>query len=184
MIEVTCLSGVCASNFASTNKKRNIKNKHMSTLLRRNGFFPSTNLTPSLDLLVDDLFNRELRGWNDRNFMAFGTTLPSVNIEETAKNFQIALAAPGLKKEDFRVELKDTVLTISSEKEEAKEESSEEGNYRRKEFNFSSFSRSFTLPETADPNKIQATYKDGILHLEVAKRHIDSPKSVKKIDIK
>ncbi|MEY4603193.1 MAG: hypothetical protein RIT43_485 [Bacteroidota bacterium] len=156
----------------------------MSTLLRRDGFFPSTSLMPSFDLLVDDLFNRELRGWNDRNFMAFGTTLPSVNIEETPKFFQIELAAPGLNKEDFKIELKENVLSISCEKEETKEERTEEGNYRRKEFNYTSFSRSFTLPETADPNKIQAAYKDGILHLEVAKRHIDSPKSVKKIDIK
>ncbi|MFN5031581.1 MAG: Hsp20/alpha crystallin family protein [Flavobacteriia bacterium] len=156
----------------------------MSTILRRDGLFPSASLAPSFDLLVDDFFNRDLLGYNDRNFPAIGSRIPSANIEETPKSFKIELAAPGLRKEDFNVELKNNILTIASEREESSEEKDEEGRIRRKEFNFSSFQRSFTLPETANEEKIEATYKDGILHLEVAKKRTDSPKSAKKIDIK
>lgn len=160
------------------------KQATMSTILRRDGLFPSASLAPSFDLLVDDFFNRHLLGYNDRNFPAIGSRIPSANIEETPKSFKIELAAPGLRKEDFNVELKNNILTIASEKEESSEEKDEEGRIRRKEFNFSSFQRSFTLPETANEEKIEATYKDGILHLEVAKKRTDSPKSAKKIDIK
>jgi HSP20 family protein len=156
----------------------------MSTLLRRDGLFPSPTLLPTLDLLSDDFFNRDLLNWNDRLLMPFGASLPSANIEETPTAFEIQLAAPGLKKDDFRVELKDNILTISSEKQESSEEKREEGNYRRREFSYAAFTRSFSLPEYANENKIEATYKDGILHLEVAKKHIEAPKAVKKINIK
>jgi HSP20 family protein len=156
----------------------------MSTLLRRDGFFPSPSLIPSFDVLADDFFNREFFNWNDRMLMPYGATLPSVNIEETPAAFQIELAAPGLKRDDFKVELKDNVLTISSEKQESSEEKREEGNYRRREFSYAAFTRSFSLPESANENKIEATYKDGILHLEVAKKHIEAPKATKKIEIK
>jgi HSP20 family protein len=156
----------------------------MSTLLRRDGLFPSTSLIPSLDILADDFFNRDLLNWNDRLFMPYGASLPSANIEETPTAFQIQLAAPGLKKDDFRIELKDNILTISSEKQESSEEKREESNYRRREFSYAAFTRSFSLPESANENKIEATYKDGILHLEVAKKHIEPSKAPKKIDIK
>ncbi len=156
----------------------------MSTLLRRDGMFPSPTLLPALDLMSDDFFNRDLLNWNDRILMPFGATLPSVNIEETPTAFEIQLAAPGLKKDDFRIELKDTILTISSEKQESSEEKREEGNYRRREFSYAAFTRSFSLPESANENKIEATYKDGILHLEVAKKRIEASKAAKKIDIK
>jgi HSP20 family protein len=156
----------------------------MSTLLRRDGLFPSPTLLPALDLLSDDFFNRDLLSWNDRILMPFGASLPSVNIEETPTAFAIQLAAPGLKKDDFKIELKDNILTISSEKQESSEEKREEGNYRRREFSYAAFTRSFSLPESANENKIEATYKDGILHLEVAKKHIEAPKATKKIDVK
>ena len=119
----------------------------MSTLLRRDGLFPSPTLLPTLDLLSDDFFNRDLLNWNDRMLMPFGASLPSANIEETPTAFEIQLAAPGLKKEDFRVELKDNILTISSEKQESSEEKREEGNYRRREFSYAAFTRSFSLAE-------------------------------------
>ena len=147
----------------------------MSLLLKRNGFFPATNL------LVDDLLMNDLLPFESRNLVPTSTSLPSVNIEETEKDFKIQLAAPGLKKEDINIELANNVLTISSEKHEEKEES---GNYYRKEFNYQSFSRSFTLPENANESKIEASYKDGILHVDVAKKQISSPKSVKNISIK
>ncbi|MEY3425906.1 MAG: hypothetical protein RL265_1305 [Bacteroidota bacterium] len=150
----------------------------MSLLLKRNGFFPATNL------LVDDLLMNDLLPFESRSLVPVSTSLPSVNIEETDKDFKIHLAAPGLKKEDINIELANNVLTISSEKQEEKEEKEESGNYYRKEFNYQSFSRSFTLPENANESKIEASYKDGILHVDVAKKQISSPKSVKNISIK
>ncbi len=150
----------------------------MSLLLKRNGFFPATNL------LVDDLLMNDLLPFESRSLLPTSNSLPSVNIEETEKNFKIQLAAPGLKKEEINIELVNNVLTISSEKQKEKEEKEDSGNYYRKEFNYQSFSRSFTLPENANENKIEATYKDGILHVDVAKKQISYPKSVKNISIK
>ncbi len=112
----------------------------MSLLLKRNGFFPATNL------LVDDLLMNDLLPFESRSLVPTSTSLPSVNIEETEKDFKIQLAAPGLKKEDINIELVNNVLTISSEKQEEKEEKEEAGNYYRKEFIYKYFSRSFTLP--------------------------------------
>jgi HSP20 family protein len=96
---------------------------------------------------------------------------------------QVELAAPGMKKEDFKVEIDNNTLLISSEKQEEKEESRKKDNYLRKEFNYQSFFRSFTLPEYIDENKIQANYKDGILHVEIAKKEGSKKKSSKTIAI-
>lgn len=96
------------------------------------------------------------------------TSVPAVNVVEHEKNFEIELAAPGMKKEDFNITVENGVLTISSEKEEKKEET--EKNYTRKEFSYSSFTRSFTLPENVSEDEIKAHYENGILKLVVAKR--------------
>jgi HSP20 family protein len=92
---------------------------------------------------------------------------PAVNIQEDDKQFIIEMAAPGLKKEDFKINLEDHVLTISKEAEEKKEEAKE--NYTRKEFVYSSFSRSFRLPKTILENKIKADYQDGVLNIGLPK---------------
>jgi HSP20 family protein len=94
--------------------------------------------------------------------------VPAVNIAETENEFQIELAAPGLKKEDFKINLDKNVLSVSTEK---KSENVEEGKkFSKREYNYTSFVRSFTLPETVDHSKIDAEYADGILKLIVAKR--------------
>jgi HSP20 family protein len=94
--------------------------------------------------------------------------VPAVNIAETESAFQIELAAPGLKKEDFKISLDKNVLSVSADK---KTESVEEGKkYSKKEYNYNAFTRSFTLPEIADHAKIDAEYADGILKLNVAKK--------------
>ena len=94
--------------------------------------------------------------------------VPAVNIAETDGEFHIELAAPGLKKDDFKVNLDKNVLTISVEK---KSENVEEGKkYSKREYSYTSFIRSFTLPETVDHSKIEATYNDGILVLNIAKK--------------
>jgi HSP20 family protein len=103
-----------------------------------------------------------------------------VNVRETADDFAIELAAPGMKKEDFKVEVENDLLTISSEKEH-KEEKESDG-YSRKEFSYASFSRSFTLPKSVLGDQISATYEDGVLHLRLPKREeakLKAPRLVK-----
>lgn len=94
--------------------------------------------------------------------------IPAVNIAETENEFQVELAVPGLKKEDFKINLDKNILTVSSEK---KTENVEEGKkFSKREYSYNSFSRSFTLPESADHSKIEADYSDGILTLTIAKK--------------
>jgi HSP20 family protein len=98
----------------------------------------------------------------------FAAKIPAVNISESETGYHIDLAAPGLKKEDFKISLDKNVLVISSEK---KNESTDEGKaYSRREYNYSAFTRSFTLPELADQSGIQAEYADGVLKIDVAKK--------------
>ncbi len=93
---------------------------------------------------------------------------PSANIIETPNGFELEIAAPGMNKEDFKIDLENSVLTISSEMEDEKRE--EGKNYTRKEFYFGSFSRSFTLPKSVDTEKIKADYNNGILKIDLPKK--------------
>jgi HSP20 family protein len=96
------------------------------------------------------------------------TKVPAVNIAENENGFDIELAIPGLKKEDFKISLDKNVLSVSADK---KTENVEEGKkFSKREYNYTSFTRSFTLPESVDHSKIEAEYVDGILKLTVAKR--------------
>ncbi len=96
------------------------------------------------------------------------TFVPAVNVGETENQFEVELAVPGLKKEDFKINLDKNVLTISADK---KAEAAVEGKkYSKREYSFNSFTRSFTLPESADHSKIEANYTDGILTLAIAKK--------------
>ncbi|MDA3942507.1 MAG: Hsp20/alpha crystallin family protein [Bacteroidetes bacterium] len=108
----------------------------------------------------------------DRNFMWRSAEtrpmMPAVNISENEDNFMLEMAAPGMQKSDFKINLDNNVLTLSSEKQDEQEENNE--NFSRKEFNYSSFSRSFTLPKSIDFDKIKADYKDGILKVSLPKR--------------
>src|SRR3712207_1509114 len=113
------------------------------TLTKRNG-----NLVNSFPSILDDFFNRDLFVWNNSNFSTTGTTLPAVNVKETQDNFVVEMAAPGMNKEDFKVELNNNVLTISSEHKQENEEK-ENNRYTRKEFSYQSFQRSFQLSREA-----------------------------------
>jgi HSP20 family protein len=104
----------------------------------------------------------------DFDFFSRKLTDPSANILELPESFQLELAAPGLKKEDFKINLENNILTISSEMEDEKNE--EGKNYTRKEFYYGSFSRSFTLPKTIDLEKIKADYVNGILKVSLPKK--------------
>jgi HSP20 family protein len=106
--------------------------------------------------------------------------VPAVNIRETEDLFIVEMAAPGMKKEDFNIEIKQGMLSISSERKEEKEEKKE--NFTRKEFSFRSFERSFQLPENVNPELIKASYKEGLLLIELPKREKSIPK-VQKVDI-
>ena len=109
-------------------------------------------------------------------------SVPAVNVKENEKGFEIEVAAPGLAKKDFNITVDNRVLTISSEKEEEKEE--KQDNYTRREFSYSSFSRSFTLPEDVNEDDLKANYADGVLRLTVPKKTIAQPKVRKAIEVK
>lgn len=109
-------------------------------------------------------------------------SFPPVNVKETEKDYEIEVSAPGRSKKDFNISAENGVLTISSEQREEKEQ--KEKNYTRKEFSYSSFSRSFALPENANEEDIKANYADGILKLEVSKKVISQPKAKKAIEVK
>lgn len=150
----------------------------MEALVKPNSY------SPLVSSLFEDVLSRDIMDWSDKNFSTMGSSLPSVNLKETDKKIEVELAAPGLKKEDFKVQIDNNILSISSEKEEEKEETRKKGNYYRKEFNYQSFCRTFSLPDYADENNINANYKDGILHVEIAKKEGSQKKIAKNITIK
>jgi HSP20 family protein len=136
---------------------------------------------PSFSSLFDDFFSSELGDWSRNNFSASNTTLPKVNIAEDNDKFAVEMAAPGMEKKDFKIDLDQNVLTISSEKKEEKKE--EESKYTKREFSYQSFQRSFTLPESADGEKITASYANGILHITIPKKEEAKPLPPKTIKI-
>jgi HSP20 family protein len=111
----------------------------------------------------------------------FSIKSPSANISEDEKSYTVELAAPGLNKKDFKVVFDNKILTISAENEE--EFNEEQDNYRRREFSYSSFTRSFQLPVEILEDKIEAVYKDGILRLEIPKKEVRVLKPKKEIRI-
>ena len=108
-------------------------------------------------------------------------SVPAVNVRETDKGFEIELAAPGLSKKDFKITVENRILTISSERKEEKEEKVKE--YTRREFSYSSFSRSFTLPENVKEEGINAVYEDGVLRLMLTKKQMSETKAMKAIEV-
>lgn len=150
----------------------------MDSIVKRN------DSMPLFRSLFDDLFTKDLFDWNSKHFSDLGSTLPSVNVKESDKGFDVELAAPGKKKEDFKIELNHNVLTISSESKDEKSEKDKEGKYTRREFNYQSFSRSFTLPESVENSKIEASYKDGVLHINIPKKEATPKVAAKTIQIK
>jgi HSP20 family protein len=130
-------------------------------------------------------------GWMEKFFNApldeffnFGKVMnvPAVNVMETDKEFKLTIAAPGLEKKDFKVEAIEDMLTISAEHE--KEEKEEKiGRFNRREYNYTSWSRSFTLPEYCDLGKVNAEYKNGELKIVIPKMEVKEPRKVKNISV-
>ncbi|MDH3649059.1 MAG: Hsp20/alpha crystallin family protein [Saprospiraceae bacterium] len=133
-------------------------------------------LMPGMKSWLDDFWGSD-RFFDDDFFTARSRWLPAVNIKDVNGSFEIEVAAPGLRKEDFNVAVENGLLKISCEKEEKKEE--KEDNYTRREFSYRSFNRSFAIPENTDPDSIEAKYEDGILKLRLKKMKMVEPEAKK-----
>jgi HSP20 family protein len=141
---------------------------------------------PSFTGLVDKVFREDLGQLFNDSFWGFNgldraVNVP-VNIRETDKSYELELVAPGLRKEDFRVSLNKDVLTVGFEHREEQQQENKQEQWLRKEYNLRSFTRSFSLEDSLDPNKITAKYADGILHLSLPKRD-DAPPLSRTIEI-
>ncbi len=144
-------------------------------LINFNPFAPAKS---NINNLVDEFFNRSIGDIVGSDFVM---THPSVNIVETAENYKIELAAPGLEKSDFKISVENDHLMLSTEKENTTEEKEGE-KITRREFNYNTFKRSFFLPDTIDKEAISAKYTEGILLVNVPKREeaIDKgPRNIK-----
>jgi HSP20 family protein len=122
-----------------------------------------------LPSVIDDMFKNDWLG-GTTNVNSIGTSIPAVNIMETEDNFRVEVAAPGMSKEDFSIELDNDVLTISSEQKKESENSDEDGKYTRKEFSYSNFKRAFSLPDSVDSSQISAAYNNGVLEIGLPKK--------------
>lgn len=143
----------------------------------------TTKKKTSVPSLFQDFFNEGF--FDTPPFFSFenqtGSFIPNVNVIENKDNFEIELAAPGLESKDFKAEINNGVLNISAEKEQEFKE--EIKNFRKREFCFTSFSRSFVLPENIATDKIDATYKNGVLRIMLPKKNSSVKTPVKKIKI-
>ncbi len=135
-----------------------------------------TGLVPTFKSWMEDFWGTD-NVFADDFFRLRKNWMPAVNIKDEKNAFEIDIAAPGLKKDDFTVKVENGMLRISAEMEETKEEA--EAEYTRKEFSYRSFERSFALPEHVDPESITAKYKDGILKLVLKKLAVKEEKAKK-----
>jgi len=152
----------------------------MTTLVKRDG---GLNLLPEFPSLFNEPFLKNWLNWNHDSEISESSTLPGVNIHETADSYEMEVAAPGMNKNDFKVELQDNRLVISAERK-TENEKKQSGNYLRREFSYHSFVRSFTLAEKqVEREKISARYTDGILHITVPKTQEAKTKASRVIPI-
>ena len=143
---------------------------------------PNRHLFPAIPSLFEDFILRDMLDSSNGNWKSGDATLPAVNVAETNDDFTIEVAAPGMKRDDFHVELDNNMLTISSRREDSTNEKTD--NYTRREFSYQSFQRSFTLPEDkVEGEKISARYKDGILYITVPKKEEAKIKPPKQISV-
>lgn len=141
---------------------------------------PAFDQFPSLGTFLNDIWSEDMNSVFRSNFNE-GMTLPKVNIKETPESFEVQMAVPGFKKDNFNISVENEELLISAEVEQNKEESNEE--YTRREFGYATFRRSFILPETVDGDKIKANYEDGILNVVLPKKEEAKPKPARTIKI-
>lgn len=146
----------------------------------------STNALTKVPENIPAIFNDFFKPWNEwfdkGSLLVRNLSVPAVNITENKESYEVSLAVPGLKKDDFKIDVDGNMLTIRSEKEESKEE--KERTFTRKEYNYSSFSRSFTLPEEVNKEKIEARYEDGVLKLTLPRKEEAKKNTAKQIAVK
>jgi len=141
---------------------------------------PAFEQFPSIGNLLNDIWNEEVpTGF--RSSFNNGMTLPKVNIKESPESFEVQMAVPGLKKDNFNISVENEELLISAEIKEDNEQKNEE--YTRREFGYASFQRNFVLPETVDGDKIKARYEEGILTVTLPKKEEAKPKPARTIKI-
>lgn len=132
--------------------------------------------------LMSSIFDDFYRDWSTTNFSDTNTTLPAVNIKENDNEFVVEVAVPGMDKNDFKIDLDNNILTISSEKVNNNQERNDK--YTRKEYSYQSFKRSFTLPKNiVDSEKIKAKYNAGELVIEIPKKEEAKPIPARLIEI-
>jgi len=144
------------------------------TLVKFNPDNKRNSLLPGFNDVFDSIFNDSF--FTDRMV----TRVPAANISETTDHYHVELAAPGLKKEDFKINLERNVLNISVEQTENKQD---QKTYAKREYSYSSFVRSFTLPDSADEAGIQASYLDGVLAINIPKKE-EAKSTGRQIEIK
>ncbi|SKC17026.1 Hsp20/alpha crystallin family protein [Dyadobacter psychrophilus] len=142
----------------------------MSTLVKTHFANPS---------YLNGFFGKDL--FNELAAPAFSGSVPAVNVVESTEGFRIEVAAPGLQKSDFKLNLEKNQLTISAQKEQKEEEKNEK--YTRREFKYASFQRTFTLPNSIDGDKIEATYNEGVLSIALPKREEAKEKPARAIEV-
>jgi len=140
--------------------------------------YPKLKNSAFLPGWTDSFFSSPLWSDEERNV---GISIPAINVKEDENQFNIEVAAPGLEKKDFKIELNNNILTISSEKVQKKEDTTKK--ITRREFCYTSFNRSFTLPNSVKDEGIKASYKDGILDINIPKKEEAKNKGPKCIDI-
>ncbi|REJ81747.1 MAG: Hsp20/alpha crystallin family protein [Bacteroidetes bacterium] len=132
----------------------------------------NTERFPAFRSLLSDFFNAENLSIND---LFEKSRIPAVNVSETEKSYELELAAPGMKKGDFKIRVDDGIISISSEQKDEKEEKNK--HYTRREFSYRSFERSFTLPDNAKEDSVKAVYEEGVLRISIDKKEIVSNKT-------
>ena len=145
------------------------------TLVKRT----NDNWLPSV---FDDMFKTDWLGGTS-NVNNIGVSIPAVNIRETDDNFSVEVAAPGKSKADFNIELDNDMLTISATSQEENETVENNGRYTRKEFNYNTFKRAFSLPESVASDKITANYENGVLMISIPKKDEAKVQPKRMIDI-
>jgi len=138
---------------------------------------PGKDFFPAVSSLVDNFFKDDdfFNAWRD------GRNLPAVNIAETKEAYSLEVAAPGLKKEDFKITIEKGMMSISGENRSESAQKKEK--YQRQEFSYQSFYRSFWLPENANSNTIKAKYEDGLLKITISKKVVDTEEPSQSITV-
>jgi HSP20 family protein len=138
--------------------------------------------TERMPSVFDDFFKPWNEWFDNGGFTGRTMNVPAVNITEHKDEYMVSLAVPGMKKDDFKIDVDGNMLTISSEKVESKEEKDKK--FTRKEYNYASFSRTFTLPEEINKEKIEAMYEDGVLKISLPRKEEAKKLSAKHIAVK